>query len=290
MKVGLLGPMRITEDRVSYLPTAPKQRQVLAFLLVNANHVVSTAACAEELWGANPPRSALTTLQTYIMQIRKVLARIPSVGSIDAAHQVLSTRGQGYLFAVEREQVDVCRFRRLVRWGRQAMGENDDQRVAHLFRIALDLWQGPMLVDVQTGPSLEAEVTCMEQHRLTVLEQCIDAELRLGNHHELVGELTALVQRYPANENLHAQYMVALYRSGRQTEALAVFWQLRQTLNQDLGVEPSKRLGRLQQAILSSDPVLDAPVQGASRSSLDLFFVVRNVCRHPNPCSLSSAD
>ena len=269
MKVELLGPMRLTEDCMPYLPTAPKQCQVLAFLLVNANHVVSTAACVEELWGTKPPRSALATLQTYIMQIRKVLARVPSVGSIDGARQVLSTRGQGYFFAVDSGQVDVCRFMWLMRCGRQALGENDDRRVVRFFRDALSLWQGPMLVDVQTGPILEAEVTRMEQHRLTMLEQCIDAELRLGNHHELVGELTALVQRCPVNENLHAQYMVALYRSGRQTEALAVFWQLRQTLNQDLGVDPSKRLWRLQQAILSSDPALDAPGQNVSRLSLD---------------------
>lgn len=270
MDVKLLGSVQIFEQGRSYLPSAPKQKQLLSLLMVNFGRPVSIDSCIEELWRDAPPRSALTTIHTYIMQIRKSLARIPSVGSLGTARRTVATRGRGYAFQVDCEAVDLHRFRCAVSAGRQALRAGNDVEVMRYFRHALGQWDGDMLVDVPVGPVLSSQIIAIEQQRLTVMEQCIDAELRLGAHHELIHELTGLVQRYPMNENLTAQYMLALYRSGRQAEALEAYHALRQALTGELGVEPSKRIRGLQQAILASDPGLDVPHTGYARLSLDL--------------------
>ncbi|MCP2262592.1 DNA-binding transcriptional activator of the SARP family [Streptoalloteichus tenebrarius] len=273
MEFGVLGPLLMRENGVSYLPTAPKQRQLVALLLLNANRLVATDACMEELWGTHPPRSSVQTLQTYILQIRRALAASPTVGSLDAARRILVTGSRGYVLVVDPHSFDLFHFERWVAQGRSAQRDGDDRRVSHLFREALAVWRGPALMDVHIGQRLHTHLVGLEESRLCTLEQCFEAELRLGRHHELLSELSALASQHPVHENLQAQYMLALYRSGRQAQALAVFRQLRRTLAEELGLEPSQRIRRLHEAMLAVDPVLDVDAPSAPRLSLDLASI-----------------
>lgn len=270
MEFGVLGPLRMTAQRISYVPTAPKQRQLLALLLFNANQVVSTSACIEELWESAPPASALSTLQTYVLQLRRALRGVPHIGSLQDARKTLETRDGGYLLVVRPGELDLHVFERLVSHGRAALDHDDDRTGSRLLGEALDMWTGAALADVQTGPILQSYLTGLEEQRICVQEQRIEADLRLGHHHELLGELSALVTQNPTHENLHAQLMLALYRSGRPAQALTVHRRLRQVLHDELGLEPSPRMRRLHQAVLACDPVLDMPSQARGRLSLDL--------------------
>lgn len=271
MKFGVLGPLLICADEALYLPTAPKQRQLLALLMLNANQIVPVSRCIEELWEYNPPASAVSTLQTYIMQIRRTLRR-SAAGPTCASRLV--TRDRGYLFAIEPDELDVHAYERRLQESRRALADADDPRAAALFRQALAVWRGPALVDVQAGPVLRTWLASLEESRLNALDQRIDVDLRLGRHRELVSELSALVERHPVHENLHAQLMLALYRCGRQVHALEVFARLRKVLADELGLEPSPVIRRLQQAVLASDPQLDPPVPTSPSShSFDLDFL-----------------
>lgn len=246
------------ERGVSYTPTAPKQRQLLALLLLNANEVVSTGTCIEELWEDAPPNSALSTLQSYILQLRRSLRRVPRIGSLQAARGILETRDGGYLLAVADGELDADRFWGLVREGRAAL-RHDDERGSARLAEALRLWHGAALSDVQRGPVLRAYLVGLEEERVSVHEQRIAADLRLGRHQELLGELSGLTVRYPTHESLHAQFMLALYRAGRRTQALEVQRRLSAVLRTELGLDPSPRLRRLHQAILMGDAAIDAP-------------------------------
>lgn len=257
------------EQGRSYVPTAPKQRQLLALLLLNANRVVSTDTCIEELWNSSPPNTALSTLQSYILQLRRILRRVPRIGSLQAARRILETRDGGYLLSVRHDELDVNTFTSLVREGRTALSRKDDPTASALFAEALTIWQGTALADVQAGPVLGAYLAGLEEERISVQEQRIDADLRLGRHHELLGELSALTIQFPTHENLHAQFMLALYRSGRRTQALEVVQKLRHVLHDELGLEHSPRMRRLHQAILACDPAIDTPQTGTLHT-LDL--------------------
>jgi SARP family transcriptional regulator, regulator of embCAB operon len=249
MQIKVLGLLEATVDGRSALPTAAKPRQIFALLALRAGQVVPVATLIEELWGERPPRSARTTLQTYVMQLRRLIG--------DDATGVLATRFGGYLLDVAPEDVDVHEYERLAQAGRRAAEAGDFESAARLLRTALDIWRGPALVDVPTGESLGIEVTRLEESRLSVVESRIAAEMRCGRHHVLLSELAVLSARYPMNENLCAQHMIALFRSGRQWQALDAFKALRGTLIEELGVEPSARLRELQRAILSADARLD---------------------------------
>jgi SARP family transcriptional regulator, regulator of embCAB operon len=269
MEFAILGPLRVYEQERFYAPTAPKQRQLLALLLLNANQVVSTSTCIEELWEDKPPNTALSTLQSYILQLRRILKQVPRIGSLQAARRVLETRGGGYLLSLRGEELDVNVYAELVRDGRAALGK-DDVRASRLLGQALTMWNGAALSDVTAGPILRTHLAGLEENRISVQEQRIDADLRLGRHHDLLGELSALTTQYPTHENLHAQFMLALYRSGRRTQALGVVQQLRKVLHDELGLEPSPRMRHLHQAVLACDPVIDAPGQAGKLLSLDL--------------------
>lgn len=269
MEFNVLGPLEATDQGVSFVPTAPKPRQLLALLILNMNQVLTTSACIEELWEHEPPSSAASTLQTYVLHIRRSLAALPQIGSLAAARRILATRERGY-FLARSDEYDLDRFEQTVQAGRQAMARGDDRTGACLLAEALRLWRGQALVDVQAGPLLRARLIGLEESRLTVLEQRIEADLRLGRHHELLSELSGLAARYPLHENLHAQAMIALYRSGRQAQALDLYQGLRRRFDRELGLAPSLRLRRLQQAVLTGDPALDAPCPESSRLSLDL--------------------
>lgn len=270
MEFSVLGSLRVREMGCDYAPTAPKQRQLLALLVLNANHVVSVGTCIEELWGGNPPDTGLSTLQSYVLQLRRILKRVPRIGSLEAARELLRTRDGGYLLAVGPEELDVTRFHELVRRGRAELGK-DDEAASELFSRALALWEGTALSDVQAGPVLRVHLAGLEETRISVQEQRIDADLRIGRHHDLLGELSALCAHYPTHESLHAQFMLALYRSGRRTQALEVVHRLRTMLHDELGLEPSPRMKRLHQAVLACDPGIDAPAESAPLLTLDLL-------------------
>ncbi|MGW0506589.1 AfsR/SARP family transcriptional regulator [Micromonospora sp. NPDC003241] len=252
MRFKVLGPLTMMPGR---LPSAPKQRQLLALLLLHANTVVTIDDCVDELWGEQPPHSAHSTLQTYVMNLRRVLrleAEPPGGGRI-------VTRERGYALHLEPGELDLEDFQRVAGDGSEALAAGRYPEAARLLRAALDMWRGPALVDVQAGPILRGRLDGLREVHLAVQEERVEADLRIGRHRELLGELRTLVRRHPTHENLCAQLALALYRSGRTTEALAVLRQLRTTLGERFGLEPSRRLQRLERAVLRAEPALDLP-------------------------------
>ncbi|MEU9413414.1 AfsR/SARP family transcriptional regulator [Streptomyces sp. NPDC048281] len=258
MDIGLLGALDVRESGVSVVPTAPKPRRLLALLALRADQVVPVPTLIEELWAGTPPRSARTTLQTYVLQLRELIAAAlrrgadPEGTAARSAKDVLTTLPGGYLLATGGGDSDVREFERLCAQGCRAMDDGNLAGASGTLRRALDLWTGPPFADVSTGTHLAVEARRLEESRLCALDQRIEADLRLGRHRELLAELTVLTSRYPSHENLHAQFMLALHRSGRRGEALLVYQQLRTLLVRDLGLEPSPRLRRLQQSILTA--------------------------------------
>lgn len=269
LSIELLGPLSARLGDRPVAPSATKQRQVLALLALNAGRVVTISTLVEELWGEHPPRSYATTLQTYILQLRNALA--DALPGNPAVRTLLGTRHCGYLLEEEACRTDVDQFAHLVRIGRVTFESGDLLAASEQLGRALRLWRGPALVDVRVGRVLELEVTSLEQTRLGVLERRIEADLALGRHAELLGELTLAAARNPMNENLCAFLMITLYRSGYVGRSLEAFHRLRSVLQQELGVEPCPRLQRLQMAILARDPALEAGewsmAQGSSRLS-----------------------
>ncbi|MBC8091375.1 MAG: AfsR/SARP family transcriptional regulator [Pseudonocardia sp.] len=257
MEITVLGPFGATLGDRSVTPTAAKPRQVLALLALQTREVVSVPALVEELWGENPPRSALTTLQTYVLHLRRLIGAALIERGGGCAKDVLRTRFGGYLLDIDPDHVDAHRFERIATAGERAFDLGDNESAARLLRSALDLWRGGALADVAQGMPLDIEVTRLQERRLGIVETRIDADLRLGRHHALVAELSGLVARHPMHENLRARYMIALYRSGRQWQALDTYADLRDTLVVELALEPSGRLQHLQHLMLSSDVTLD---------------------------------
>jgi DNA-binding SARP family transcriptional activator len=257
--IGLLGPLSLSLIETPVTVTAPKQRQILALLALKAGRVVTIPTLVEEVWGDRPPRSYATTLQTYILQLRNALVAA-SCGNQDA-REMLSTRHCGYVLEENACQTDVEKFDRRVRVGRVAAEAGDHRLASEELSRALALWRGPALVDIRMGRVLEIEAASLEECRLGVLERRIDADLALGRHADLLGELTLEAARNPMNENLCAFLMTALYRAGHVGRSLQAFHRLRAVLNRELGIEPCPRLRHLQAAILAGDPALElAPV------------------------------
>ncbi|MGW2305583.1 AfsR/SARP family transcriptional regulator [Streptomyces sp. NPDC001809] len=257
MDIQLLGPISIRVHGTSIVPSAGKPRQILALLAIRAGHVVPVSTLMEEVWGERPPRSAATTLQTYILQLRRRIASAQQDDGERSAKSVLSTSFGGYLLDVPSDTSDWSEFGRLAARGTTALDVGDPLAATIAFGKALDLWRGPALVDVPKGQVLAAEVLGHEEAHMRVLEQRIEAELRLGRHASLVAELRVLCAKNPLHETLAGYLMVACYRSGNTWRALEVFQQLRKTLIEELGVEPSPRIQRLHQAVLACDPALD---------------------------------
>ncbi|MFJ9033477.1 BTAD domain-containing putative transcriptional regulator [Streptomyces sp. NPDC102274] len=271
MEIQVLGPLNADVNGESIVPTAGKPRQILALLAFYPGRVMPVPTLMEELWGTNLPQSAMTTLQTYILQLRRRLGTAMGPDAPGTAKEVLATRHGGYLLQIPPQSVDAHGYEQLVSSGQGAFEEGEDERAASLFREALAMWNGPALVDVRVGPILEIEVLRLEESRLVTVERRIDADLRLGRHSELLAELTDLIARHPQHEGLHSQAMVALYRSGRQATALDVYRKLRRRLIEDLGVEPSPQLQRLHQAMLTVDPALDVACGPRHSSTFDLY-------------------
>jgi YVTN family beta-propeller protein len=248
MEFRILGPFEVSEGGRPLEVGAGKQRALLALLVLSAGEVVSTDRLIDALWEEHPPASALNSVHIYVSQLRKAL--------LDGR---LETRGQGYLLALEPEQLDLGRFERLVGEGRALLAEGEPERAAEVLRAALALWRGPPLSDFASEPFAQGEIARLEELRLAALEERIEADLALGRHAELIPELEALVRAQPLRERPRAQLMLALYRSGRQAEALDAYQQARRMLAEDLGLEPGRRLQELEGAILRQDAQLDLP-------------------------------
>lgn len=263
MDIKVLGPLTAHEHGVSVVPSAAKPRQILALLALQADHVVTVPTLMTEIWGERIPRSASTTLQTYILQLRrKITAALAGEPTRDAK-DVLVTQFGGYLLRVQPGGVDVQEFERLVLDGRAAFDAGDYLTASRQLSRALALWQGPALVDVRAGSILELEVLRLEENRMAALERRIDADLRLGRHAEVVPELRVLTARHPMHERFCAQLMLALHRSGGSWRALEAYQRLRGALVTELGLEPSASLQQLHQAVLSGDMVADLQTAGA---------------------------
>jgi DNA-binding SARP family transcriptional activator len=228
---------------------------VLALLLLHANEVVSTDRLIDDLWGESPPESAANMLQGYVSHLRKTL----EPGSHRGEHEVLLSRPPGYLLQLRPDQFDAERFERLTGEGRQALNDGDAEAAADRLRAALALWRGGALDDLAYEEFARADIDRLDELRLQTLEDRIDADLALGRHDRLVGELHELVDRHPLRERLRAQLMAALYRCGRQAEALEVYRDARRALRDELGIEPGPALRELEQAILRQDPALGTP-------------------------------
>ncbi len=256
MRINVLGPLEAYDNGRSMTPSAAKHRQVLALLALHAGEVVSGRVLREELWGGAPPQTSQGTLQTYILHLRQRIGDALDMSKSDVAKTVLVTHHTGYSLRISPQDLDAGEYELLAKKGGREMARKDYEAASDSLRRALDVWRGPTLVDVQTGHPLGVHVSRLEESRLGVLEDCVDADLWLGRHHILLSELAELTSRFPMNERLCAQYMIAQYQSGRRWRALEIFRNLHTTMVDELGLEPSGWIQRLQRAILNSEPVL----------------------------------
>ena len=259
MEFGVLGPLQVRSDGRPVQVGAPMQRTLLAALLLHANQVVAAEQLIDHLWDQAPPPSARSTLQNYILRLRRLLPERPE----RAAGQLLVTRVPGYLLQLRPGELDLDRFQRLVADARASTTQGQTERAASLLRDALALWRGPPLCDVASETLRRLHLPRLEDQRLGALEARSDAELGLGLHAELTGELHGLVDEQPLRERFRAQLMLALYRCGRQAEALEVYRSTWRLLSDELGIQPGPELRRLEHAILREDPSLDLPATAA---------------------------
>jgi DNA-binding SARP family transcriptional activator/class 3 adenylate cyclase len=251
----ILGPVEVLNAQGQRLTLGgPKQRALLAVLLLHAGEVVGVERLVDELWGEDPPDTAAHILQVQVANLRKVLE--PDRAR-RATARVLQTQPPGYRLDPGPDGLDLARFERLTAEGRAALAAGDPAEAARLLRRGLDLWRGLALGDVELAASGQGERVRLEERRLAAVEDRLEADLASGRHRELVGELEALVAAHPLRERLHGQHILALYRCGRQAEALEAYRRTRATLAEELGIDPSPPLRALEQAILIQDPDLD---------------------------------
>jgi YVTN family beta-propeller protein len=248
VRFAILGPIELSVEGRPVPLGGPKQRALLAFLLLHANEAVSRDRLIDALWGESPPPSASESLDTYIYRLRKLIG-----------HDRLARRGSGYVLSVEPGELDAARFELLVADASQAAGADDSRGAARMLADALALWRGPALADVLYQPFASAPARQLEERRLDALESRIEAELDCGAGAALVPELEQLVADYPLRERLVAALMLALYRAGRQADALAEFQAARGRLVDELGLEPGPQMCELEQRVLQHDPALAAP-------------------------------
>ncbi|SFR16086.1 DNA-binding transcriptional activator of the SARP family [Lentzea waywayandensis] len=237
----VLGPLQVLLDTEPLLVRAGRQRALLVSLLLRAGTSVSVDELAGNVWGENPPARARATLQTYVMRLRQLLG--PSVP--------IKTVPDGYLIDVDEKTIDLMRFEPLIEQGEQERAAGNLQAASAAFAAALGLWRGPALVDVPSEILHRDEVPRLDERRLHVLERRVEVDLELGRHGELVAELSRLTSEHPLRERFWAQLMVALYRSGRQSEALAAYQRVSRLLGDELGIDPGDELRRVHSQVLS---------------------------------------
>ncbi len=256
MEFRILGPLEVRDRDVPLALGGPKQRALLALLLTRAGEVVPRERLIDELWAGDPPASADSVFQTYLSHLRRAIGR-----------EVIQTRPSGYAVELGPHELDLHHFEHLVEAAQES--ESEPEEAGAILREALALWRGPPLADLSHEPFAQAEIARLEELRFVALEWRMQADLALGRHDQLIGELEALVSRYPLRERLRGLLMLALYRAGRQAEALEAYKAARSILVGQLGIEPSQSLQELERAILRHD------------SSLELGAIARNTPTRP---------
>ena len=249
MDYGILGPLQVRDRDRELSLGSPRLRALLGLLLLHRNEPVSSERLIDELWDGAPPATANKALQNGVSQLRRVLP-----------DDVLRTVPRGYELRVGENELDADRFERALDAARD---DSDPESAAATLRAALELWRGPALPELADVIAAQPELARLEDRRAAAFEDRVEADLERGRHAELVGELEAEVARHPLRERLRAQLMLALYRSGRQADALAAYQDARRTLVDDLGLEPGPELRARHEAILRQDPALDPPAAPA---------------------------
>ncbi|MEU5848849.1 AfsR/SARP family transcriptional regulator [Saccharopolyspora shandongensis] len=272
LEINVLGPLTVRLRSASIVPTAGKPRQILALLALRCGRVVPVSTLMEEVWGDAIPRSGATTLQTYVLQLRRLIAESLPSDSPWTAKDLLATSYNGYQLTATPCSFDLVEFNRLAVSGDAALEKCDPAAASKFLAQAMDLWRGQALMDVPMGRMLAMEVIGIEEARARVHQQRIIADLYLGKHAMLIPELRKLVAENPTDENISALLMIAFQRSGSAPRALQVFRDLRQALIRELGVEPSGRLQKLHQALLSN--AADIPLRSIFSSEQRLAETV----------------
>ena len=262
MEARILGPLEVLVEGRNVEIRGGKQRELLAVLIINAGEIVPTDRLIDELWGEAPPTSALKTLQALVSRLRT---------SLGTASRAIETRGHGYRLRLERGDIDADVFRKGLEDGRTALARGDAETASETLREALALWRGPALAEFRYQDFAQAEIARLDELRLAAQEEWIEAELALGRHDELIVELEGLVEKHPLRERARGELMLALYRAGRQAEALQTYQRGRHLLSEELGLDPSESLQRLQRQILEQDPALAPPVRQTDPPLIDAF-------------------
>jgi DNA-binding SARP family transcriptional activator/tetratricopeptide (TPR) repeat protein len=280
----ILGPLEIRRDGEVVRVAAGRQRALVAALLLHTNHVVPADRLIGYLWGENAPATALSTLQSLVHRLRRVL----EPGGRE--WRTLLAKPPGYLLRVEHGHLDLQRFEELSERGRQALSRGDADGGARTLREALALWRGPALADVDADTAYRLASSRLQEQHLQAVQSRVEADLLLGRHADLIPELRGLVAEHPLCERLHGQLMVALWRAGRQANALETYRALRHTLVEQLGIEPEPRLGELYQAILCSGEVGDPPAEPlAGAGAKPAHPGTQRVLHQPAPAQLPAA-
>ena len=260
MRFGILGPLEVAENAGRRLKLGGhRQRAVLAILLLHANEVVSSDRLVEDLWSGRPPASAATSLQAHVSRLRRALGE----------DERIVTTGGGYLIRVAPDELDRDRFERLVEEGSAAVVTEGWELASAKLREALSLWRGAAMADFAYDSFAQAEISRLDEMRLSAVEQRVEAELALGREATVIGDLERLVGEHPYRERLRGQLMLALYRTGRQAEALAAYREVSGVLRDELGLEPGESLRELERAILGHDPSLSEPPAAKRREEVD---------------------
>jgi DNA-binding SARP family transcriptional activator len=246
----ILGPLEIVDDVGALLLGGRKQRAVLAVLLLHANQVVSTDKLIDDVWGEDAPPSAPSALQVYIAQLRKALGRT------NRGAEAIRTRSPGYELVVAEDELDADRFARICKKGRASLAGGDPAGASEQLQEALACWRGQPLAEFTYETFAQSEIERLEEAKIAAIEDRVEADLALGRHLDLVGELDSLVGVFPLRERLRGHLMLALYRSGRQAEALQVFRDARDALAEQLGLDPGPELQELERAILNHEDAL----------------------------------
>ncbi|MFG2274546.1 BTAD domain-containing putative transcriptional regulator [Streptomyces chartreusis] len=247
LRYELLGRLRVTRGGVDLTPEQPKLTKLLALLLIRAGETVPGDKLVAELWEQGPPRCAVASLRVYVSQLRKILNEPRGTSPI-------STTSPGYILGVSGVKTDFQDFEALYTRGRERYGAADFLHGSELLRQALSLWRGPVLEGIHGSLEIESFVAVQEEKRLNCTELSIDSALALGRHHEVIEDLQGLLVQHPLREPFHRQLMVALYRAGRQGDALGAYRTARRMIREELGVEPGPTLRLAHEAILRADP------------------------------------
>ncbi len=252
----VLGAVDVVADGKSVVPKSARQRDLLALLLLHPNVTVSSDRLIDRLWQGEPPPTALAALQVYVAKLRGVIAECPTA--------TITTVSGGYRLDVDTATLDSHQFEQLALRGRQALLAGSMRTAVETLRPALELWRGDALADVRHLEGVLVEVTRLDEMRLQALGTLIDAELGLGRHLEMIPDLERLVQEDPLQERRWAQLMLALYRAGRQSDALRAYRRASEALGEELGIEPGPDLYNLEERILLQDPTLSLVMEEAT--------------------------